>query len=301
MELNSLTRDEIEADLARLERQDALAEEMSFVERIDAIDFIQAHIVERIESQLAHNIEMQSLLELKARAESLTRRLESVNEQLYSRLRRDIASGSMDRAATRRWLDECSRRIKTESHSAIGYDALDVLVNSLLRNSLSPQETIDKEPEMISYQPTPVRIVLRLIEMAKISERDIFCDLGSGLGQVSILVNLLTGAWASGIEIEPSYCEYARQSAMALNLKHVEFTNIDARKADYSRGTVFYLYTPFKGKMLQTVLDRLREESDKRAFMLCTYGSCMLDVMGQSWLKQLEQDLSNELSVFQTK
>ncbi len=207
--LNSFARQEIEADLTRLEAQDALSAEMNYVERMQAIEFVQVHIVERIEITLAHDGESQSLLELKARAESLTGRLEAVDERLFRRLRADIASGRVDRAGLMSWLDNCSRSIQTESRSNVGYDARDEFVSSLIRTSIQPRETIRKEPEMISYQPTPVRIVTRLIEIANISESDVFCDVGAGLGQVTILVNLLTGARAIGIEIEERYCEIA--------------------------------------------------------------------------------------------
>jgi hypothetical protein len=39
-----------------------------------------------------------------------------------------------------------------------------------------------------------------------ITQADVFFDLGSGLGQVPILVNLLSGAAAKGMEFEPVYC-----------------------------------------------------------------------------------------------
>ena len=40
-----------------------------------------------------------------------------------------------------------------------------------------------------------------------------------------------------------------------LKLERVTFIQQDARAADFSGGTVFYLYTPFTGSILRSVLD----------------------------------------------
>ena len=66
---------------------------------------------------------------------------------------------------------------------------------------------------MVFYQPTPGRIIFELVERAALQKHDTFYDLGSGLGQVVILVSLLSGARAKGIEFDPAYCEYARRCA----------------------------------------------------------------------------------------
>jgi hypothetical protein len=117
-----------------------------------------------------------------------------------------------------------------------------------------------------------------------------FCHLGSGLGQVPILVNLLSGITVKGIEFEPAYCHYVREGAADLNLSRVEFINVDACKADYSDGTVFYLYTPFTGSLLQELLEKLRGESRRRRIRLFTYGPCTPEVYQQSWLKGVDQN-----------
>jgi hypothetical protein len=64
----------------------------------------------------------------------------------------------------------------------------------------------------------------------------------------------------------------------------VESIHADARDVDYSAGTVFFLYTPFEGGILETVLEKLRAETgrDVRVF---TYGPCTAAVAGMDWLK----------------
>jgi hypothetical protein len=87
-----------------------------------------------------------------------------------------------------------------------------------------------------------------------------------------------------------------------LNLPQVEFVNVDARQADYSDGTVFFLYTPFNGKMLEQVLERLKAESANRKVRLYTYGPCTLQVARQTWLERVDQnsDRVYRLATFET-
>jgi SAM-dependent methyltransferase len=169
----------------------------------------------------------------------------------------------------------------------IGYDALDAFVSGLLAGEEAPAETVTREAEMVYYQPTPARVVLRLIEWAKIGPEDVFFDLGAGLGQVCLLVRLLSGATTHGVEIEPAYVAYARACAARLGLDRADFAAIDARQADYSTGTVFFLYTPFTGHLLAVVLARLRAAAAGRAVRVGAYGPCTAALARQEWLRPL--------------
>ncbi|MEP6613104.1 MAG: class I SAM-dependent methyltransferase, partial [Mucilaginibacter sp.] len=170
------------------------------------------------------------------------------------------------------------------NHEEAGYDNLDIFINGLLSFHSIPGQTRDLEPEMVFYQKTPARIIFDLVEKAYVTRDDVFFDLGSGLGQQAILVNLMTGAKAKGVEFEPAFCNYANDCATQLNLPGVTFINTDARQADYSDGTVFFMYTPFRGEILQDVLALLRKESLTRKIKIITYGPCTAQVALHSWL-----------------
>jgi len=88
-----------------------------------------------------------------------------------------------------------------------------------------------------------------------------------------------------------------------LGLQGVTFVIADARNANYSKGTVFFMYTPFKGKMLQEVLDVLKKESLKREIRIITYGPCTDGVAGQDWLYSTSgaEFNINKLTFFSTK
>ncbi|MEZ4616402.1 MAG: class I SAM-dependent methyltransferase [Caldilineaceae bacterium] len=101
---------------------------------------------------------------------------------------------------------------------------------------------------------------------------DCFYDLGSGLGQVVMLVQLLTGMAARGVEYDPAFVDFARRQAAILDLPAVRFVNADARIADYSDGTIFFLFTPFRGAMLRTVMTRLRDIAHDHPIRVGTFG-----------------------------
>ena len=131
--------------------------------------------------------------------------------------------------------------------------------------------------ERIAYQPTPARVVLELLDRVALGPADLFYDLGAGLGHVCLLVHLLSGAQARGIEIEPAYCRYARQQADALRLAGVEFIEGDVREAGLAGGTCYFLYTPFTGRTLAEALDRLAGEARQRLH----HPGCLRTVRGR--------------------
>lgn len=294
---------EIQAELAAIEQNGFLYEEPSFVERAEALDLLEFHVIARIERALETTDPAREFAALKQRAERLARRLEESDERLFQRLRSNIRSGHYTGAELRHQLSEYAERAAGTAHQEVGYDALDTFVNGLLAVGVAPKETRVREPEMVPYQPTPARVLLELVKTVDLARDDVFYDLGSGLGQVPILVHLLTGARTKGVEFEPAYCHYAQQCAKRLNLSRVEFINLDAREADYADGRVFFLYTPFEGQLLQVVLDRLRDESGRRPIQVCAYGPCVPQVARQEWLVRSETSAAPGLglALFQSR
>ena len=287
---------DIQSDLKSIAKDSALYEENNFDRRVQAIDHIEFSVIGRIEGLILASGQPAELTGLKQEAERVKTRLEGIDANLFRRLRADIRAGACTGTALKDQIDEfvgCNSR-DGGNQNGIGYDSLDVFINGLLLTKPAPTETGDREPEMVYYQPTPARIILELIERANLTDKDVFYDLGSGLGQVPILVNLLSGARAKGVEFEPEYCAFSRACAADLNLAQVEFINADARTADYSDGTVFFMYTPFEGRLLQQVLGKLHGESRRRMIRLFTYGPCTATVSRQHWLKRVDQNGGNQ-------
>lgn len=186
---------------------------------------------------------------------ALRAELEEVDRRLFAKLRDAIRGGLRGAALLAR-----IRGYVPVSTASLYYDHLDTFMAELLLTQPLPEPTLPPDPEMVFYQRTPSRVVFDLA--AQLTTTDVFYDIGSGLGEVAIVVNLLTGARAKGIEIEPGYCAYASAIAADLNVD-VQFINDDARTADIADATVFFLYRPFRGRMLEEVLARLRAQGGR--------------------------------------
>ena len=286
----------IQVDIEAFEKDTSLYEEESFDQRLDAIDFLEFHVIGHIESLIEKTVRPNQLILLKQRAENIKLELEAINNSLFKKLRVGIRSNE--------WTGEPLKKLlgkyvvfdaDRSDHQEAGYDNLDVFINGLLSPQAIPEQTTALEPEMVFYQKTPARIIFELAEKGYVTPGDVFFDLGSGLGQAAILVNLLVGAKAVGVEFEPAFCSYAGECAAQLNLPNVSFINADARQADYSEGTVFFMYTPFKGEILQDVLALLRNESLTRKIKIITYGPCTAQVASQGWL---DITLSNNDNIY---
>jgi tRNA G46 methylase TrmB len=239
--------------------------------------------------------------ELYRRARAMYTRLEAVNCELYAAIRSEIQRGRTD--TLMRWAEvkEASEQVR-----GMGYDYLDELLSGVFQFEEPAAEalcggTVHREPEMVFYQPTPARHIVHLIGLAALSASDVLVDLGSGLGHVPLLASACTGARSIGIELEPAYVARARLCAKRLNLDNVRFLQQDAREADLSLGTVFYLYTPFTGSILSRVLDRLRREAAARPIRVCTYGPCMPVVAAEPWLEAASEPASDRITLFRSR
>ena len=228
----------------------------------------------------------QDLGAMQARAIALRRRLTEIDALLFAGLRAGIRGGSLRGPALRRRLDLFTGyRPGLPDRPQTGYDDLDALLRGLLGLDDPPAVGATRDADVIGLEFTPARVVLALVDHLALGRDDVLFDLGSGLGQVVILVHLLTGARARGVELEPAYCRFARERADELGLADVTFLNADTRHADLSDGTVFFMSTPFRGQLLDLVLARLREASQGRRIRLCTYGPCMPRVAQEPWLR----------------
>ena len=237
---------------------------------------------------------------LHEREKSLRMRLEATNVELYQSVRSDIVRGGRS-GALLQWLkDSASDREPGSPEPGLGFDYRDELVSGVLQLTEPSDPNLQLSPEMVPYQPTPVRHVLHLIAAAAVAEDDVFVDLGSGLGHVPLLVYMLTGARSVGVEIEAAYVASARRCAESLRLSRVQFIAQDARDADLSRGTVFYLYSPFRGSILDEVLSALRRESLRRPIKICSLGPCTRRVSNERWLRSATLSGTRRITVFES-
>ena len=285
MNSQSQPHEQVSRLIEALERDESLGLPDNFVRRIRAIDYLELYGLDDIEVLSGASMVEADGHALIERVRALKQRLEAANHQLIEQLAASIRAG--DREALKRII--AAAEPQTEARDDIGYDALDTLMAALLDAGVIPDAPSLPDPDMIAFQPTPARIVLKVIDQLHPTRDDIFYDLGSGLGHVPILINLLTGMKTVGVELEESYCQYAAACVKKLGLTGVSFIQSDARDVSFDEGTIFYLYTPFQGKILGEVLHKLEEQAARRRFKICAYGPCTLVVSKQKWLKSIYQ------------
>jgi hypothetical protein len=292
----------IRSYIRAIEEDASLCEENNFDQRIEVIDFIGFQVIDQIEALLQNTDHPESLTQLRTRVERLKCELEEIDRTLFHKLRARIRIKALTGNEFKNLITEYVDLNSSPPHhlEEPGYDNLDIFINGLSLFQAMPDQTRILEPDMVGYQKTPARVVLELVKRFHFRQEDVFFDLGSGLGQVAILVNLLTGITVKGIELEPAFCDYAGDCAADLNLSNVTFINVDAREADYSEGTIFFMYTPFRGGILDEVAAVLRKESLQRKITIITYGPCTAQVALQNWLEFAAPGDSNiyKLGVF---
>ena len=97
--------------------------------------------------------------------------------------------------------------------------------------------------EEIPFVPTPIEVVDKMLELAKVKKGDVVYDLGSGDGRIVIRAAKIYGVKAVGIEMDQTLLAKASKDAQAAGVSHlVEFRADDAMQVDLSNATVVTLY-----------------------------------------------------------
>ena len=283
----------LESLLAQWENDSSLLHSSQLPRRMDLLDLLDATFPKIEHESSAPDTNKSS--EFLPRANALRSRLEVTNEALFETARSEIQRGLCP--ATFSPFLQPAQSLPRGNH----YDHLDELVSGVLQLDEPLGEIVSNHPEHVFYQPTPARHIFALIRAAALAPSDLLIDLGSGLGHLPLLVSACTGTRAIGIEIEPSYIASARQCAQRLNLSRVSFLEQNARHADLPAGTVFYLYTPFTGSVLRTVLDSLQKEAATRPIRVATFGPCTTVIAQEPWLKATTDPQADRITVFASR
>jgi len=290
--LHGMMTSDLDSVMARWEADSLLLEPERLHQRIEVLDELDACFGE---AKIHTSTAAPDHAHIVERANTLRCRLEIANTAIYRSIRHQILQGDPP-SQLLRWIQLCSNERGTPE-PGLGYDDLDELISGVLQLR-GPDNVHQPEPEMVFYQPTPARHILRMIQISGLSESDTLIDLGSGLGHVPILASILTCARSLGIEAEPAYVASAQECARHMHVRRVTFLQQNARDADLSAGTVFYLYTPFTGDTLKTVLSKLQKESANRAITVCTLGPCTLFVAMEPWLRANAMPDPNQITAF---
>ncbi len=205
-----------------------------------------------------------------ARGDALLARLLALDEPEFEPLRDRVARGEYGPAALLADL---------EARPAYLWDPF---VQRLLGVQRVPERETERPSGMVHYLPSSVRTTLALAR--RLDPGDVFFDVGSGLGLVTLLVAWISGARAVGLEYEPTYHRLAVARAERLRIPRVRFELGDARHADLSEGTVFYVYDTFRGQILDDMITRLEAEARERTIRVISRGHSTPVFDGVAWL-----------------
>jgi hypothetical protein len=299
---SSNANQKLSAALDSLAQDEALLHEDNFVERVKALDFLELHFMDAFEDVNTPKPTSADGLTLDQRVHLLKMKLDRANESLFAHLVASIRSH--ERLTFKQYLQRVEQQAsKSTDPNYVSYDEVDSFIWGLLDVGLSPEEPEELEPDLVYLQPSPARTILEVLQVLPTDADDIFYDLGSGLGHVPILVNLLTGIKSKGVEIQEFYCRYSNKCLSKLGLSDTEFIHADARNVDYDDGTIFYMYTPFRGNVLRQVLAKLEAQSKRRQIKICAYGPCTVEVAEQNWLRSIYHSgkIEGGLSIFTSR
>lgn len=129
-------------------------------------------------------------------------------------------------------------------------------------NPGSPQQStytpqLGQPGKDVIWIPTPVGLIDRMLEVAKVSSRDRLYDLGAGDGIIPITAARRFGTPGVGIEYNPQMADFARSKvAQAGVTDKVRIITGDIFKEDFSAATVvtLYLYPELNMRLRPTLL-----------------------------------------------
>ena len=99
-----------------------------------------------------------------------------------------------------------------------------------------------RHPDVI-FVPTPQTVVDRMLELAKVTARDVVFDLGCGDGRIVVTAAQKFGARGTGIDIDPQRIAEAKANAQQAGVTDkVRFLEADLFTTDISQATVVTLY-----------------------------------------------------------
>jgi cyclopropane fatty-acyl-phospholipid synthase-like methyltransferase len=108
------------------------------------------------------------------------------------------------------------------------------------------------------YRTTPVEIVERMLDLARVQRGDVVYDLGSGDGRIVITAAKKYGVRAVGLELDPELVRESQAKARAAGVGHLtKFYVQDIFTADFSSATVVTMYLlPEANLLLRPKLER---------------------------------------------
>jgi SAM-dependent methyltransferase len=111
----------------------------------------------------------------------------------------------------------------------------------------------------IRYVATDYGLIRKCLAPLDVRHDDVVFDVGCGMGRVLCYAARWPVRRCIGIELNTELAAIAVANAATVRHRkaEIEIRQQDAAEADYSEGTIFWLYHPFGEQTLRAVLDRI--------------------------------------------
>src|SRR5436190_6888828 len=104
------------------------------------------------------------------------------------------------------------------------------------------QPQVGQEGKDVVWVPTPDTMVQKMLDMAKVTSKDVLLDLGSGDGR-TVIGAAKRGARALGVEYNPDMVALSKRSAAKEGVgEKAQFVKADLFETDLSKATVITMF-----------------------------------------------------------
>jgi len=137
---------------------------------------------------------------------------------------------------------------------------LNLAFASTTTNSADYKPKVGQEGKDVIWVPTPEGLIDKMLEAAKVSDKDTLFDLGAGDGIIAITAARKYGAKSVGIEYNPDMAQFARRKVAEAGLTDkVKIITGDIFQEDFSSATVVTLYLmPHLNMKLRPILLKMK-------------------------------------------
>jgi hypothetical protein len=137
---------------------------------------------------------------------------------------------------------------------------LNLAFASTTTNSAEYKPKVGQEGKDVIWVPTPEGLIDKMLEAAKVSDKDTLFDLGAGDGIIAITATRKYGAKSVGIEYNPEMAQFARRKVAEAGLTDkVKIITGDIFQEDFSSANVVTLYLmPHLNLKLRPILLKMK-------------------------------------------
>lgn len=120
------------------------------------------------------------------------------------------------------------------------------------------------------YETLPYHVVFQVLRKLRLTESDVFYDIGCGKGRILCCAARLTLRSVVGVELNETLAACAMKNVEGMRGRNssVSIQRCDARTLRYADATAFFLYNPFPIDVVNHFLQILCENNALRSFKI---------------------------------